>query len=78
MPASVKSIGAKSFFACENLVSVSVPVGAEKIGDSAFYGCEKLEITYAGTREQWRTIDKGSICDGPVRIVCSDGKCVEA
>ena len=35
-------IGDMAFFACDNLVSVTIPSGVTSIGNDAFYGCRNL------------------------------------
>lgn len=42
IPHTVKHIGEKAFYMCENLESVSLPKRLESMGDLAFYGCDKL------------------------------------
>ena len=37
-----------------------IPDGVTEIGWCAFYGCTSLvEIRYAGTKEQWASVEKG-------------------
>ena len=56
----VKSIGDRAFNKCYYLTSVVIPDSVTSIGDYAFFGCNDLEfITFNGTKEQFRRIEKG-------------------
>lgn len=42
IPNSVQSIGARAFYACSKLTSITIPNDVTSIGDEAFEGCEGL------------------------------------
>ena len=64
IPASVVIVGGRAFADCTGLTDVTIPEGVTDIGYSAFWGCTKLAtINYAGTKEQWNAITKGSNWD---------------
>lgn len=43
LPSTTKSIGAKAFYNCSNLVSATIPDGVTSIGNYAFYGCNRIQ-----------------------------------
>lgn len=58
IPDSVTSIEECAFYNCNELTSVTIGSGVIDIGKYAFSGEELEEITYKGTREDWRKIHK--------------------
>ena len=84
LPDSVSKFSVQTFARCSNLISISIPAGLTNWtrmtpgGNShTFYGCSSLtDITYRGTIEQWKAIDKGRWWNSgvPATVVhCSDG-----
>lgn len=58
------SIGMGTFTNCKNLASVTIPNSVTGISSMAFYGCMALKvINFEGTKEQWKSIKKGSYWD---------------
>ncbi|RBI34057.1 leucine-rich repeat domain-containing protein, partial [Metamycoplasma hominis] len=49
IPSSVKEIGERAFFGCQNLNEVILNEGLEKIGDYAFRYAKILFITIPGS-----------------------------
>ena len=74
---AVTSIGDRAFLGSESLTSVEIPDSVTSIADYAFYECTSLaSITFAGTVEQWNSIEKGEWWNQEVpasEVVCSDG-----
>ncbi len=75
----LKSIDYGAFFGCK-FASVSLPKTLTSIGEFAFVRCENLlSIRFAGTKEQWKTIDKGEKYNWALQtpsnltVHCSDG-----
>ena len=84
LPDSVSKFSVKTFGSCSNLISISIPAGLttwdRMAGYNASYtfsGCSSLtDITYRGTIEQWKAIDKGRWWNQgvPATVVhCTDG-----
>ena len=77
IPDSVTTIGAAAFQSCSSLTSVTIGNGVTTIGAAAFEYCTSLtEIHFAGTKEQWQAISKGSWWNsntGNYTIHCTDG-----
>ena len=60
IPNSVTSIGDHAFYGCTGLTSITIPDSVKSIGDWAFRYCTGLKtVYYAGTKEQWESIDIG-------------------
>lgn len=83
-PDSVSKFSVRTFASCSNLISISIPAGLttwdRMVGSNASYTlayCTSLtDITYRGTIEQWKSIDKGRWWKNnvPANVVhCSDG-----
>lgn len=73
---TVTSIGNHAFSGCYKLANVTIPDSVTYIGDYAFGYCYHLNITYNGTKDQWKNIKKSSnsFDDVSTLIVhCSDG-----
>ena len=84
LPDSVSKFSTGTFMDCSNLISISIPAGLtnwERMSfggySQTFYGCSSLtDITYRGTIEQWKSIDKGRFWSYgvPATVVhCTDG-----
>ena len=75
----LENIGSGAFENCVNLRSVTIepdPWGPlESIGSSAFNNTALTSITFEGTLEEWRAVEKGENWAGTsyLRILCSDG-----
>lgn len=73
----VTNIGYDAFESCTSLTSVTINNGIKRIDNGAFEYCTKLEtINYAGSKEQWNSINKKSYWNlnaGIKSIVCKDG-----
>ena len=70
IPDSVKHVKRDAFYGCENLSSVHMGKGILEIGAYAFDECPSLEkMTYNGTKEQWREVDKGYSW-GDIQVEC--------
>ena len=78
IPNSVTSIGRVAFFECSSLTSVTIPNSVTSIGYNAFYRCKSLTMfNYAGTKEQWKRIEKGKVWnkDSTIQIIrCTNGE----
>ena len=83
-PDSVSKFSMATFMDCSNLISISIPAGLTNwarttIGgySQTFSHCTSLtDITYRGTIEQWKAIDKGRFWNTgvPAKVVhCTDG-----
>ena len=61
IPDGVDKIGASAFANCVNLKVATIPASVKEIGYNAFFNCKSLEkIVYAGRKEQWRKVKRGS------------------
>lgn len=61
IPDGVTIIDTYTFDQCSSLTSVIIPVSVTKIDIGAFYQCSSLKhIYYAGTKEMWDAITKGT------------------
>ena len=80
IPNSVTSIGDWAFKGCSLLATITIPNSVTSIGKGAFEGCSLLTtIDYAGTREQWKKIDKSERWndDSNIKIIrCTDEEIV--
>ena len=72
------SIEDGAFSSCNMLTKVVISGGVTHIGTGIFYNCPELkEITYSGTIEQWKNIDKfdtWNIWSSIKKVVCTDGE----
>lgn len=57
----ISKISDYAFYDCYKLFWVEIPVSVTKIGIRSFYNCYAgMAMTYAGTKEQWNSITKGT------------------
>ena len=77
IPEGVDKIGPSAFSNCVNLKIVTIPTSVKEIGYNAFFNCKGLEkIVYAGRKEEWRKIKRGSNWlskAGTTIVSCLDG-----
>ena len=80
IPEGVVNIRNYAFYGCKNLEQVSIPKSVKTVEMNAFYGCKNLKIIrYAGTKDEWRTIDLTSTGNEALKaatIHCTDGDIV--
>lgn len=73
----VTELGVGAFSNCLRLKVVSIPLSVKDIGANCFFNCGKLKrINYAGTKDDWRKITRGSNWlskAGTTTVVCKDG-----
>ena len=78
IPNGVTSIREGSFCNCTSLEITEIPDSITTIERNAFWHCNSLmNITFAGTIEQWKKITKGETWNKNVPatvVVCSDGE----
>lgn len=75
IPEGVTEIGYDVFKDCTSLASVTIPNSVKTIHDTAFLSCPLKEIKYAGTKEEWEAISKGSELsaeNGDFVVQCTD------
>ena len=61
IPEGVDKIGPSAFANCVNLKIATIPTSVTEIGYNAFFNCKNLQrIVYAGRKDQWRKIKRGS------------------
>lgn len=76
IPNSVTSIGGYAFSHCAGLKSVTIGSGVTDIGERAFSDEALEEITYKGTKKDWRKINKVRFWRyrSPIKTIhCIDG-----
>ena len=77
IPLGIDKLGNGAFANCLNLKVVSLPDSVKEIGFNCFFNCIQLErLNYAGTKEQWRHIKRGSNWLAQAKtteVVCVDG-----
>ncbi len=77
IPLNIDKLGPGAFANCLNLQVVSIPNSVREIGFNCFFNCVSLErINFAGTKEEWRKIKRGSnwlAKAGTSEVVCLDG-----
>ena len=80
IPLGVGKLGNSAFANCLNLKVVSLPADLKEIGFNCFFNCVELErINYAGTKEEWRKITRGSNWLAKAKtteVICLDGAIV--
>ena len=74
---SVTSIGTYAFTNCSSLISIQIPANIRWIAEWVFAYCTSLtSLKYAGTKEQWKKINKGRNWrkySAIKKIICTDG-----
>jgi len=73
IPSTVKSIGRKAFYQCENLTSLTIPGNVEVVGEYAFEGCKRLDsVTLEAGVE---VLNDGAFynCDSLKTLTMADG-----
>ena len=74
----VTEIGTQAFEKCSKLESIMLGASLTRIRSSVFDGCTALKtIVFAGTREQWESIEKDMGCfsyPGNLTLICTDGE----
>lgn len=77
IPEHIKTLGISAFANCVNLKLVSLPKNLSKISSNCFFNCASLKrINYAGSKEEWRHIVRGSnwlTKAGTLQVNCIDG-----
>ena len=77
IPLNIDKLGPGAFANCLHLQVVSIPNSVKEIGFNCFFNCVELErINFAGTKEEWRRIKRGSnwlAKAGTSEVVCLDG-----
>ena len=77
IPIEVTKLGPSAFANCLQLKVVSIPDTLTEIGFNCFFNCAALErINYAGTKEDWKKIRRGSnwlAKAGTTEVTCIDG-----
>ncbi len=80
IPMGISSLGGGAFANCLKLKVVSLPNSVKEIGFNCFFNCISLErINFAGTKEEWRHIKRGSNWLAKAKttqVVCVDGTIV--
>ena len=78
IPDNVTSIGYQAFSGCESLTNIKIPSSLTIIERDVFENCDNLtKLTYAGTKEQWKNIQKDEAWNrnsSIEKIVCIDGE----
>ena len=77
IPNNIVELGPGAFANCPNLKVVSIPKSVKYIGYNCFFNCYNLKrINYAGNKQEWRHIKRGSnwlYKAGTTIVVCKDG-----
>lgn len=75
IPNSVTSIDEWAFAICTDLTSITIPSSVTSIGTRAFSYCENIQITYSGTKQEWKNLVTGKQIFPNTTYVCncSDG-----
>ena len=80
IPLGIDKLGNGAFANCLSLKVVSLPESVREIGANCFFNCIELQrINYAGTKEQWRSVRRGSNWLAKAKtteVVCNDGAVV--
>ena len=73
----VQELGPGAFANCLKLQILDIPLSVKKIDFNCFFNCVALNrINYAGTKEQWSHIQRGSnwlAKAGTTTVICTDG-----
>ena len=68
LPEDVSIIEDEAFTGCNNMASLTIPIGVTTIGRNAFVECSSLtDVYYDGTLEEWKSITIESGNDSLVR-----------
>lgn len=77
IPNGIEELGQAAFSNCLKLKVVSIPLSVKKIGPNCFFNTPKLKrINYAGSKEQWRYITRGSNWldkSATTTVLCNNG-----
>lgn len=76
IPSGVTTIGACAFYRERNLTSITIPASVTVIQVGAFSSTGLTNITYTGTKEQWKAIEKEGDWDFYMPdyvVTCTDG-----
>ena len=73
IPSSTSRIGNYVFESCRSLVDVIIENPYISLTPTSFKECRDLNITYKGTKEQWKTIAKGNFPGVTYTCACTDG-----
>lgn len=72
LPETVTKIDAGAFSYCGNLKTLSLPKSLKSVGLGAF-DYNYATITYAGTQEEWLTVELAAGATTAATVTCSDG-----
>ena len=73
----VVSIGENALSNCNNITTISIPLGIQSILYYAFWGCDNLEaIVFKGTIEEWKSIEIHPEAISVTNLICSDGNTI--
>ena len=75
IPDGVLSIGAHAFDYCTGLTSITIPNSVTDISHGAFAKCGHVNITYSGSKQEWKNLaTEKNIFEGTTYVCrCSDG-----
>ena len=77
LPSTLKKIEEYAFQGCKGLKQINIPQRVEEIGGRAFCDCDALEeITYEGTKAQWKAVKCASVIfsyTDKKKVRCLDG-----
>lgn len=80
IPINITKLGNSAFANCLKLKVVSIPTSVIEIGFNCFFNCVELErINYAGTKDEWKKIARGSNWLAKAKtseVVCVDGSII--
>ena len=76
----ISKISEDVFFECYRMETVNITAPLSSVGGWSFFDCDSLStVNYAGTAEEWNSIDYGKYWDensGNYTVVCKDGESV--
>ena len=75
VPSSVTYIGEGAFSSCTNLANITIPNSVTSIRSYAFEDCGNLQISYLGTKQEWKNLvtEVDSFSGTAYVCSCSDG-----
>ena len=77
IPNGINQLGIGAFSNCLRLKTATIPTSVKLIGANCFFNCGKLRrLNYAGTKEEWRRVRRGSNWlekAGTTTVLCKDG-----